>query len=323
MKKTQIQKQKVVVGVDVSKQTLDLFLLPINQVRQFANSPEGIDQCIEFLKDFDVEIVLCEATGGYEWPFLFGMDHAGVSVARSNPRQIRDYARSCGVLAKTDKIDANIIARFANERKPEPLKLPSQTQQELQSLLTWRRQLLEHRDRLTQQGSRSSSRMVTDQLEELMRSLKEKIVTLDKTITALIESDPDLKKLDEILQSTPGIGPVVSHTLIVECSMLGHCSDREIAAYSGTAPFNCDSGQMRGRRRIWGGNGRIRRVLYMAVMVGAVQGRNTILSRFYHRLRSAGKAFKVAVTACMRKLLVILNRLVKRGEKWRDLASTS
>lgn len=300
----------------------------MNQFRQFPNSPEGIDQYVEFLQDFAPEIILCEATGGYEWSFLFGMDHAGLPIARSNPRQIRDFARSCGVLAKTDKIDAKIIAQFAAQRKPEPLKLPGQTQQELQALLTWRRQLLEHRDRLNQQGKRSSSRMVAGQLEELIRSLKEKIANLDKTIANLIDSDPDLKKLDEILQSVPGVGPVVSHTLIVECSMLGHCSDREIASYSGTAPFNCDSGQMRGHRRCiqqtrWGGNGRIRRVLYMAVLVGAVQGNNPALKSFYDRLRAAGKAFKVAVTACMCKLLIILNVLVKQGEKWRNLAPAS
>ena len=319
-KKTKIQKQKCVVGVDVSKDSLDLCLLPMNLSKQFANSPEGIDQCVAFLGGFAPEIILCEATGGYEWPLLFGMDHTGFSVARSNPRQIRDYARSCGILAKTDKIDANVIARFACERKPEPMELPNETQQELHALLTWRRQLVEHRDHLNDQGTRSSSRMVSSQLTELIDSLKEKIAALDKEIAKRINDDPDLKKLNEILQSVPGVGPVVSHTLIAECSMLGHCSDRQIAAYSGTAPLNCDSGQMRGRRRIWGGNGRIRRVLYMAVLVGAVQGRNAALKSFYDRLRTAGKEFKVAVTACMRKLLVILNTLVKRGEKWKNLA---
>jgi transposase len=319
-KKTQIQKQKCTVGVDVSKDFLDVCLLPMNLARRFANSPEGIDHCVAFLQEFEPELLLCEATGGYEWNFLFGMDHAGFSVARSNPRQIRDFARSCGVLAKTDKIDANIIARFAAVPKPEALKLPNETQQELHALLTWRRQLVEHRDRLNGQGTRSSSRMVASQLTELIQLLQEKIAMLNKEIAKRIDDDPDLKKLNEILQSVPGVGSVVSQTLIVECSMLGHGSDREVASYSGTAPLNCDSGQMRGRRRIWGGNAKIRRVLYMAVLVGAVQGRNPSLSAFYHRLREAGKEFKVAVTACRRKLLVILNTLVKRGEKWKNIA---
>lgn len=320
-KKSVSPKQKCYIGVDVSKNHLDLCLLPINQTKRFDNSPEGIDQCVTFLQEFEPQLILCEATGGYEWPFLLGMDHAGFVVARSNPRQIRDYAKSCGILAKTDKIDAKVIAQFALERKPDPLKLPSQTQQELHALLTWRSQLIAHRDQLNNQGTRSSSQTVTGQLTELIQSLRENIAKLDKEIAQHIDDDPELKKLNDILQSVPGVGPVVAQTLIAECSMLGHCTDREIAAYSGTAPLNCDSGQMRGRRRIWGGNGKIRRVLYMAVLVGAVQGRNPSLSEFYHRLREAGKEFKVAMTACVRKLLVILNTLVKRGEPWKNLTA--
>ncbi|MGL6196564.1 MAG: IS110 family transposase [Thermoguttaceae bacterium] len=311
-------KQQCCVGVDVSKDSLDLCLHPMNLHKQFENSPEGIDKCITFLKSFQVDTILCEATGGYEWRFIIAFNHAGFPVARANPKQIRDYARSCGQLAKTDTIDAKIIAQFAAERHPEPLELPSETQLELQALLTFRGQLVEHRDRLNNQGKQSTSRCVGKQVEELLLSLKEKIALLDKEIAKLMDSDEELKKLDEILQSVPGVGPVMSHTLIAECSRLGECTGSEIASYSGVAPLNCDSGQKRGSRHIWGGNANIRKAAYMAVMVGAVQGRNPVLAAFYDRLRKAGKAFKVAATACMRKLLVILNKLVQLGEKWVD-----
>lgn len=314
MEKTRDQS---VVGVDVSGNTLDVFALPSCETQQFENSTQGIEALIEWMKKHKPEILLCEATGGHEWRLLLMSSLAGIPVARINPRQIRDFAKSMGVLAKTDKLDAKVIAMFAQERSPEPLELPDETKQELQALLVWRRQLIAHRTGVTSQKQLIRSRMVLDQQDQLIKEIDEKVKALEKEIDQYIDADPELKKRDELLQSVPGVGPVLSRTLITECSMLGDCTGREIASYVGTAPMNRDSGRFRGQRHIQGGCGSVRRVLYMATLT-AVHGCNPVLTEYFQGLLARGKLFKVAMTACMRKLITILNAMVKNNTPWVD-----
>lgn len=302
---------KRVAGIDVSKETLDVALLPGAQSLQFSNGEDGIDQLAKRLKDMD--LVVMEATGGYETAVATALVASGLRVAVVNPRQVRDFAKATGRLAKTDRIDAGVIAAFGVAVEPHILQLPDEDARELQALLVRRSQLVAMRVQevnrlaLAQAAMRKGIKMHIAWLDR-------EIDKLDIDLTAGLRSSPAWRAKDELLRSLKGIGPITSGTLLVALPELGRLDRRTIAALVGLAPFNRDSGKMRGRRTIYGGRGRIRTLLYMAATT-AVRS-NPVIRAFYERLKARGKPHKVAMVACMRKMLTILNAMVRDGTPW-------
>jgi len=301
------------VGIDVSKERLDVALRPTAEAWQVANDAAGIaDVCARLTQSAPVLIVL-EATGGYESAAAAALGAAGLPVVVVNPRQVRDFAKAVGKLAKTDRIDAQVLALFAERVRPEIRSLTSEAAQELEDLLSRRRQILEmlqaERNRL--EHARGTVRR--DVIEHT-RYLERRLVRVDSDLDQRIRESPVWRAKEDLLRSVPGVGPVLSRTLIAELPELGRLSRQEIAALVGVAPLNRDSGRMRGRRSTWGGRARIRAVLYMAAVVAS--RRNAAIQTFYLRLRATGKPGKVALVACMRKLLVILNSMVRNNRPW-------
>jgi transposase len=306
--------EKVFVGVDVSKDRLDVALRPVGQVFAFPNDHLGIEKLVQKVAEVNPCLIVLEATGGYELALTAALMRAGMPAVMINPRQSRDFAKATGKLAKTDKIDANTLAHYAEAIQPPVRPLPDERQKELSLLLTRQRQLI---DMLAMEKNRlhncPSTRVKTD-VEAHMKWLKAQIKELDKDVGSFILESPAWCAKDKLLQSVPGIGPTVSRVLIAYLPELGNLDRQKIAALAGLAPFNRDSGNMRGRRTIWGGRSRIRSLLYMAAV--ASLRFNPKIRTFYDRLVAAGKAKKLALTACMRKLLTILNAIVKTGSPW-------
>jgi transposase len=302
-----------VAGIDVSKATLDVALLPSGEVLQFANDAPGIEELGKKLKSAAVDLVVMEATGGYETAVATALVGAGLRVAVVNPRQIRDFAKATGRLAKNDRIDAQVIAAFGQAIEPEIVRLPDEDAREMEGLLVRRRQLVAMRVQevnrlgLMQGAMRKSIKAHIDWLER-------EIDKLDIDLTAKLRSSPAWRAKDELLRSLKGIGPITSRTLIVALPELGQFDRRAIAALVGLAPFNRDSGVMRGRRSIYGGRSQVRTLLYMAATT-AIRC-NPVIRAFYERLRSRGKPHKVALVACMRKMLTILNAMVRQSTPW-------
>lgn len=309
------------VGIDVSKDRLDVAIRPGNEAWSEGNGPEGIGRLVEKLKEKSPALVVLEATGGYQAPVAGALAGAGMPVVVVNPRQVRDFAKSTGRLAKTDALDADVIAHFGEVIKPEPRVLPEEETRRFQELLTRRRQLLE-----LLVAERLRLRMVSD--VKVRRSVKSHIVWLKKQLEEL---DGDLegrlrnsavwREKDELFQSVPGVGKVLSSTLIVCLPELGRLNRKQIASLAGVAPFNRDSGLYRGHRSIWGGRANVRTALYMGALVATRY--NPVIRVFYKRLRENGKKPKVAITACMRKMLVILNTMVREGTHWRPTLQES
>jgi transposase len=308
----------VVVGIDVAKAHVDVAVLGASlDARRFDNQAEGHSALAAALKPLDVMLVVMEATGGYETELACALQAAGLAVAVVNPRQARDFARSMGRLAKTDTIDARMLAEFAAvlrrrddlARFLRPLTDPQQ--QWLAALVTRRRQLvamlLAERQRLqiTPPGLHPS-------LEAIMEAIQAQLDDIERQMVGHVREH--FGDLDRLLQSASGIGPVTSATLVAELPELGRLNRREIAALVGIAPMAHDSGTSRGRRHIQGGRFDVRRVLYMAALTAS--RRNTVIKAFYDRLIAAGKLPKVALVACMRKLLTVLNAMVKTGQPW-------
>ena len=302
------------VGIDVAKDTLDVCLLPQKQHLTVDNQPVGIDQIIKRLKSLDACLVVLEATGGYEIPVAATLHHAGFDVAVVNPRQVRDFARALGQLAKTDRIDAEIIARFAEATQPRPKPAASSESVQLKELIVRRRQLVEMRAADKSRLDTVQSRDVRKDLDAHIKWLDKRIGRIEKELGELIRRSPIWREKDDLLKSVPGVGDTLSRTLLAELPELGRANRREISALVGLAAFNRDSGTMRGRRTIWGGRASIRAVLYMGTL-SAIQ-HNPVIAALYQRLLEAGKAPKLAITACMRKLLTILNAILKTGVPW-------
>lgn len=306
-------KAQVVVGIDVSKAVLDVALLPIGEVLQFANDAAGIDELGKKLQAQAVDLVVMEATGGYETALATALVGAGLRVAVVNPRQIRDFAKATGRLAKSDRIDAQVIAAFGQAIEPEIVRLPDEDAREMAALLVRRRQLVAMRVQelnrlgLTQGAMRKNIKAHIDWLEK-------QIDRLDIDLTAGLRSSPAWRAKDELLRSFKGVGPTTSSTLLIDLPELGQLDRRLIAALVGLAPFNRDSGLMRGRRSIYGGRSHVRTMLYMAATT-AIRC-NPVIQPFYERLRSRGKPHKVAMVACMRKMLTILNAMVRQSTPW-------
>lgn len=301
------------VGIDVSKGRLDVAVRPTSESWQVSNDTAGVEALCERLKSFSVGLIVLEATGGYESAAVAAMGSAGLPVVVVNPRQVRDFAKSTGKLAKTDSLDAEILALFAERVRPEVRELTTEAAQELEDLLSRRRQILEmlgaERNRL--EHARGA---VRKDLTEHIRYLEKRLVKVDTELEQRIRESPFWRAKEDLLRSVPGVGPIVSRTLIAELPELGRLTRQEIAALVGVAPLNRDSGRWRGKRSTWGGRASIRAVLYMAAIVGV--RRNAALRQFYQRLRGAGKPAKVALVACMRKLLVILNSMVRQNRPW-------
>ena len=311
-------------GIDVAKGHLDLAIsqAETTSAERFANSPDGIDRLAECLSEAAPKRVVLEATGGYERPVAAALAAAGLPVAVVNPRQTRDFAKATGRLAKTDRIDAGVLALFAERIRPEIRPLASEDQQAFSALVARRRQLLEMRTAEKNRLGTAPSPTVAQSIEAILRALEKQIAEAERQLDEAVENSELWREEQRLLCSVPGVGQVTARTLLAELPELGQANRQEIAKLVGVAPLNCDSGQRRGQRTTWGGRASVRATLYMAAL--AAIRCNEKISAFYHRLRERGKARKVAVVASMRKLLVILNTMVKNGEAWNpDLHTTS
>lgn len=301
------------VGIDVSKQTLDVALGVEGERWTLPYTDGEVKQWVVRLEEVRPHLIVLEATGGLEASLVAALTTQGLSAVVVNPRQVRDFARSVGRLAKTDRLDAGMLALFGERVRPEVRPLKDEETQALEALLQRRRQLVEmltmERQRLLQANARVR-KDVKAHIAWLVRRVKD----VDGELGNAIKDSPVWRVKEELLQSVPGVGRVLTLTLLAHLPELGYLNRREMASLVGVAPFNCDSGQWRGRCRIWGGRASVRRVLYMAV-VAAIRC-NPVIRTFYERLRQAGKPAKVALTACMRKLLTILNAMLRHGSRW-------
>ncbi len=301
------------VGIDVSKQWLDLGWEPAGQAERLAHDEVAIAGLCERLAQERPTLVVLEATGGLETHLASVLAAAGLSVAVVNPRQVRDYARACGRLAKTDRIDALILAAFARAIRPQVRAPKDDETLELGALLARRRQLLDMRVQERLRLERASP-VQRDSIKEHIAWLTERIARLDTDLMRRLRSSSLWHEQEDLLKAIPGIGPITRVTLIALLPELGKLNRREIAALVGLAPFNRDSGQHRGERVIWGGRAQVRQVLYMAAL--AATRSNPVIRTFYQRLRAQGKPAKVALVACMRKLLTIMNAMLKHNTPW-------
>ena len=306
---------EVFVGVDVSKARLDVAVVPGEMTWSTTNDDDGISGLVSKLKEQAPRLVLLEATGGLERRVLARLVGAGVPAMAINPRNVRDFAKSLGKLAKTDRIDAIVLARFAQAVRPPLRPVADEQTQELQAQLTRRRQLVEmivaEKNRLAATDANKVRKLIKAHIEYLEKQLTINEYDLDQTIK---QTPIWLEKVD-LLESVPAIGRVTATTLVALVPELGTLGRKQISALIGVAPFNRDSGTLRGRRAIWGGRASVRAVLYMAALVGARW--NPVLRALYRRLKSAGKPSKVALVACMRKLLTILNAIIRDRSPWR------
>jgi transposase len=315
-----VSSTKVYAGIDVSKARLDVALRPTAEEEcfSFANNQAGIDSLVVRLQEARPTLVVLEATGGLERPLAAALAAAGMAAAVVNPRQARDFARATGRLAKTDKIDAQVLARFGEAVHPEPRAIPNQEAQEFAAILARRRQII---DMLTAEKNRSgamNSKPVKKRIEAHIKWLEKELSRTDGNLDETIRASASWRENEALLKSVPGVGPVLARTLLAELPELGagELSSKHLAALAGVAPLNRDSGTLRGRRTIWGGRERVREALYMGALVAARF--NPTIKEFYERLCARGKPKMVALVACMRKLLTILNAILKNRTPWRS-----
>jgi len=309
------ERTPVFIGIDVSKAHLDVAVRPQGEAWQADNTVEGISQLVAKVGQLAPVLIILEATGGYEAASATALGVAGLPVAVINPRQARDFAKSLGRLAKTDRIDAAVLARFGEAVRPEPRKLSDEQTIQLQALMVRRRQLLEmivaEKNRVS-----LSHTTVRPRLVEHIAWLENELSDSDDAMREQLQKSPLWREKDDLLRSVPGVGSVTSTTLLAELPELGHLNRKKIAALVGVAPYNCDSGKMHGKRAIWGGRAAVRTALYMATL--SATRCNSVIRAHYKHLKEEGKSSKVALVACMRKLLTILNAMVHSGCAWND-----
>ena len=303
----------IYVGIDVAKAQLDIACHPTKAQWTVSHTAGGIGQLVRRLSRLRPTLIVLEATGGLELSLASELATAALPVALINPRQARHFAKATGHLAKTDALDAAVLAHFAAAVRPTPRPLPDEATQRLGDLVTRRRQLVAMRTAEYNRRSRASQAL-QDEIQRHIDWLEQRIADLDLELRQQIRRSPIWRKHDDLLQSMPGVGPILSRTLLAELPELGTLDRRAIAALVGVAPLNRDSGTGRGKRCIGGGRGHIRAVLYMAAVTAARC--NPWIRAFYQRLRATGKTVKVALTACMRKMLTILNAIMKHRESW-------
>jgi transposase len=301
--------QSLYAGIDLSKDSLDISTYPKIESAHFDNSDEGLDGAVRWLQARSPAVVVLEATGGYETRVAATLADAKLEPAVVNPRQVRDYARALNILAKTDALDAAVIARFAHDIKPASKPLPEADFLALKALVERRRQLVGIRTAELNRLHRAATRRVQMSIDSILKALNRQIEDIDRDTDAAVRNSPIWREKETLYQSVDGIGPVTARVLVADLPELGSLNRREIASLAGVAPFNRDSANMRGKRSIWGGRAAVRSALYMATM-SAIR-HNPVIERFYRRLICAGKKKKVAITACMRKLLIILNSMAK------------
>lgn len=313
--------KKCYIGVDISKKNLDVHCYSDGQAMQFPNSNDGFEQFIKWMREKPVQLVLCEATGGYEKALILALAEADIPVRVINPARIRDYAKSLGILAKTDKIDAKVLAQFAAERNLSPQQIPDDIQLLLKELITWRRQLISARTVHTNQMEHATSQIVIKGTKKLIEQLNKQIQQVEEELNRLITEDKRYNDINTILQSIPGVGPETARTLIVECPDLGKGDPAKLCALAGLVPFNQDSGPFRGQRHIRGGRSSLRNALYMAALSAVkVTKADNVFKQLYARI-VAKKPHKVALIAVAHKMLLIAHALVKSNVHWENKLS--
>lgn len=303
------------IGIDISKNRLDVHILPENQSETYPYEPQTVKRIIAKLKALAPTIIVMEATGGYEISLAAQLTDAALPVAVMNPRQIRDYARALGILAKTDKIDAKVIARFAQDLRPEAREQLTAKELELKELVARQQQLIDMCAAEKNRLSRARGPKVIAGIKHVIETLDSQIKAIEKELDQEIKNNPIWNKKVELITSVPGIGRRTAHTLLFCLPELGSLNRQEIAALVGVAPMNRDSGLMRGKRTIVAGRANVRKALHMSVLTAATNW-NQRLKNFYNHLRAQGKKHKIALTACLRKLIVILNAMLKKEQPY-------
>jgi len=303
------------IGIDVAKKQFDMHLLKQNKDMQLSNDAEGISKCVQLCRESKPELIVMEATGGYERLLACHLQAEGFAVAVVNPRRIRDFAKAVGQIAKTDKLDARIIAQYADTLEPIPRERIDDNSRKLKALVARRKQLLEMRVAESNRKEHAIDKEVKRSIEAIVKAIESQINKIDSQIDDWIQKMPELKQRSEKLQSVPGIGPTTAHMLVTELPELGTLNRRQIASLVGVAPINRDSGIFRGKRMTGGGRRTVRSRLFMPTLVAVRH--NPVLKRYYLRLvDQEGKCKMVAVVASMRKLLCIMNTMLKNNQKW-------
>jgi len=305
------------VGIDIAKADFVVACRPEETSWAATNDLAGITAAVDPMRTLAPTLIVLEATGGYETAMVAAFAAAALPVVVANPRQVRDFAKATGQLAKTDHVDAQLLALFAERVHPTPRPLPDAALQQLDALMTRRRQLL---DMVTAERNRleHAAAPIRRDISQHLRWLERRVAAVDRDLDNTIQKSPVWRAKEDLLRTAPGVGPVVSRTLLAELPELGQLNRKQIAALVGVAPFARDSGTRRGKRAVWGGRASVRAVLYMGALVAA--RRNPVIAAFYLRLVAAGKPKKVALIACMRKLLTILNAMLKNMTPWQHQA---
>ena len=301
--------EDVFVGIDIAQETLDVHVLPQGNAFKSRNDADGIEKLIKHLQRVAPTVIVMEASGGFEINLAAQLGGANLPLAIVNPRQVRDFARGMGKLAKTDAIDAYALARFAQANKIEPRPLPSEEEQLIKDLVKRRQQLVNLRATEKHRLHRVRSQPVRESILVVIQTLDEQIRNIDHDLDHMLKNSPLWREKEDLLKSFKGVGPVTARTLLALLPELGTANRQQIAALAGLAPMNRDSGKMRGKRMIAGGRTQVRNTLYMAAV--SASKHNSTIKAFYERLTQAGKPAKVALTACMRRILVILNAILK------------
>jgi transposase len=314
-----MQNEEVFVGIDISKDQLDVHMLPKGMRTTVKNDAQGIVSLIEILRAENPMVIVMEATGGYEISVAAELGVASLPVAIVNPAQVRDFAKGIGKRAKTDAIDAYVLAQFAQTVKPTPKPLPTDDETQIKELVTRRRQLVDLRASEKNRFRRVRSNRVRKSIQTIIAALDKEIKDIDKDIDGLVRKSPLWRETEKLLRTFKGVGPVTARVLMAKLPELGHVSRQEISRLVGLAPLNKDSGKKKGKREISGGRAGIRATLYMAA-VSAIKS-NVVIKPFYERLSAAGKPFKVVITACMRKMIIILNAMLKKKQPFQVVFS--
>jgi transposase len=306
------------VGIDVAKETLDVAIYGQEAIRSFANDPSGHQELVAYLQPLNPTLIVLEASGGFELELALALLTVGLPVAVVNPARVRYFAKAHGRLAKTDPLDAHVLAHFAFAVRPRVRSLQSEQEMHLKNLVRRRRQVV---SMLTAEKNRLSTTVprLRERVKKHIQWLQEEEQELAEEIAEWIQTLPEWREKEQLLQSVPGIGPVNAATLLAELPELGTTSRQKIAALAGVAPYNRDSGKKHGRRKTGGGRRGVRSAFYMACL--SAKKHNPVIKRFYERLIAKGKETKVALTACMRKLLSILNAMLRDMEPWRMVNS--
>jgi transposase len=309
------KKSQAFIGIDVSKQQLEVAAHESAYQFRCANKASAFGELIAELIALRPALIVLEATGGLEIPVVAALHAAGLPVVVVNPRQVRDFAKALGQLAKTDRLDARVLAHFAAAIKPPLRPIKSKDELELDALVGRRGQLVEMLTAEKNRRGSAATDTVRDEINKHIDWLQDRIAELDEQLQALLKSSSLWQVKNDLLQSVPGIGPVVSFSMLADLPELGTLNRQQISKLVGVAPLNCDSGQQRGTRHIYGGRARVRSMLYMAALTATRY--NPVIKQFYQRLLAKHKPFKVAITACMRKLLAIINVMVRDGASWK------